>query len=164
MLLSYLSEIPETTLQLAPANNTINRRPVLLYQNQIAGSRIVITISDQHIRDSLRTPLKEVNYSLMVGKAILGLSGDVVTVNDTDQKFGQVGSKRYPFTIRYHLPPVFSLQRLISQGMGMLIFIFLMSCFAAYALIKYLNKNTTPEDALRRAILKGEVVPFTSPW
>ncbi|HHG9512205.1 TPA: EAL domain-containing protein [Citrobacter amalonaticus] len=163
MLLSYLSEIPDTTLQLAPANNAVNRRPVLLYQNQLAGSRIVITISDQHIRDSLRTPLKEANYSLMVGKAILGLSGDVATVNDTGQEFGQVGSKRYPFTIRYNLPPVFSLQRLISQGMGMLIFIFLMSCFAAYALIKYLNKSTTPEEALRRAILKGEIVPFYQP-
>lgn len=96
MLLSYLSEIPDTTLQLAPANNAVNRRPVLLYQNQLAGSRIVITISDQHIRDSLRTPLKEANYSLMVGKAILGLSGDVATVNDTGQEFGQVGSNVTP--------------------------------------------------------------------
>lgn len=163
VLLSYISEIPAVTLQLAPAKNTVNKRPVLLYQNQIAGSRIVITISDQHVRDSLRTPLEGANYSLMVGNAILGLSGDVVAVSKTDQKFGRVGSKRYPFTIRYNLPPVFSLHRLISQGMGMLIFILLMSGIAAYALVKYLNKNTTPEEALRRAILKGEIVPFYQP-
>lgn len=163
VLLTHLSEIPESKLQLAPARNAVNGHPVLLYQTQVAGSRIVVTIGDQPVRDTLRTPLKEAEYSLLVGNDILGLSGDVVTVNKQDQNVGRMSSKRYPFAIRYNLPPVFSLQRLISQGMGMLIFIFLMSCFAAYALIKYLNKNTTPEEALRRAIIKGEIVPFYQP-
>lgn len=31
---------------------------------------------------------------------------------------------------------------------------------AAYAIDKYLNKNDTPEETLRRAIVKGEIVPF----
>lgn len=34
---------------------------------------------------------------------------------------------------------------------------------AAYAIDKYLNKNDTPEETLRRAIVKGEIVPFYQP-
>lgn len=35
-----------------------------------------------------------------------------------------------------------------------------MSFAAAYAIDKYLNKSDTPEETLRRAIVKGELVPF----
>lgn len=38
-----------------------------------------------------------------------------------------------------------------------------MSFAAAYAIDKYLNKNDTPEETLRRAIVKGEIVPFYQP-
>jgi sensor c-di-GMP phosphodiesterase-like protein len=42
-------------------------------------------------------------------------------------------------------------------------FILLISFAAAYAIDKYLNKNDTPEETLRRAIVKGEIVPFYQP-
>lgn len=38
-----------------------------------------------------------------------------------------------------------------------------MSFAAAYAIDKYLNKNDTPEETLRKAIVKGEIVPFYQP-
>lgn len=163
ILLAYLPKIPDTRLLLAPAGNTVDGRPVLLYQTTFADSRIVITISDQHIRDMLRTPLKEANYSLMVGKTILGLSGDVVTINGSENNYGRVHSTKYPFAVRYHQPPLLSLSRIASQGMGIMIFIVLISGLAAYALERYLNKNTTPEETLRRAIARGEIVPFYQP-
>lgn len=46
---------------------------------------------------------------------------------------------------------------------GFWFFILLISFAAAYAIDKYLNKNDTPEETLRRAIVKGEIVPFYQP-
>ncbi|MBN6043180.1 EAL domain-containing protein [Citrobacter sp. ku-bf4] len=163
VLLSQLSAIPESRLWLASAGNTVNARPVLLYQTQIADSRIVVTISDQHIRDTLRTPLKEVGYTFMAGNSMLGLLGDVTKANPSEQNIGRVNSAHYPFAVRYNQPPLISTHRLLSQGMGIIIFIVMISCLAGYALERYLNRSTTPEEALRRAIMKGEIVPFYQP-
>lgn len=163
VLLTNLPAVPYTRLLLASAGNTVNARPVLLFQTLIAESRIVVTISDQHIRDTLRTPLKDVNYTFMAGNRILGLSGDVTKTRPSEAHFGHVNSDRYPFAVRYNQPPIFSTHRLISQGMGIVIFILLISSLAGYALERYLNRNTTPEETLRRAIAKGEIVPFYQP-
>lgn len=163
MLLTHLPQVPDSTLLLASAKNTVNKQPVLLYQTPLAEKRIVVTISDQHIRDTLRTPLKGVSYALRVGSVVLGLSGDVVKVSESERNFGYVKSGHYPFAVRYNQPSLFSLHRLISQGMGIIVFIALISCLAGYALERYLNRSTTPEETLRRAINKGEIVPFYQP-
>lgn len=163
MLLTHLPQVPDSTLLLASAKNTVNKQPVLLYQTPLAEKRIVVTISDQHIRDTLRTPLKGVSYALRVGSVVLGLSGDVVKVSESERNVGYVKSDHYPFAVRYNLPSLFSLHRLISQGMGIVVFIALISCLAGYALERYLNRSTTPEETLRRAINKGEIVPFYQP-
>lgn len=99
-------------------------------------------------------------YSLLVGDEVLGLLGDVETVTASSQMSGQVNSAKYPFSIIYNEPPLFSAKRLVTQGSGILVFILLISFAAAYAIDKYLNKNDTPEETLRRAIVKGEIVPF----
>lgn len=162
-LLTEPLRMREPVLQLLPASQVINGRPVLLYQTPFAASQIVITISDQHIRDALSTPLKGVSYALMVGNAVLGPTGDIHLAEKKEPNVGYVASTTLPYAIRFNQPPIFSVHRLIKQGMGIVIFIFLMSCIAAYALVKYLNKSTTPEEALRRAIMKGEIVPFYQP-
>jgi len=56
-----------------------------------------------------------------------------------------------------------SVQRLVRQGGGILLFLLLIACLSAYIVYKYLNKNTLPEESLRRAIAKGEIVPFYQP-
>ena len=94
---------------------------------------------------------------------MLGLLGDVKTVTASSQMSGQVNSAKYPFSIIYNEPPLFSAKRLVTQGSGILVFILLISFAAAYAIDKYLNKNDTPEETLRRAIVKGEIVPFYQP-
>ena len=58
VLLSRIPVFPDSNLLLAPAIDTVNRLPILLYQNQFADTRILVTISDQHIRGALNVPLK----------------------------------------------------------------------------------------------------------
>ncbi|EPO2819060.1 CSS-motif domain-containing protein, partial [Shigella flexneri] len=57
VLLSRIPVVPDSNLLLAPAIDTVNRLPILLYQSQFADTRILVTISDQHIRGALNVPL-----------------------------------------------------------------------------------------------------------
>ncbi|MCV5148002.1 CSS-motif domain-containing protein, partial [Escherichia coli] len=81
VLLSRIPVFPDSNLLLAPAIDTVNRLPILLYQNQFADTRILVTISDQHIRGALNVPLKGVRYVLRVADDIIGPTGDVMTLN-----------------------------------------------------------------------------------
>ncbi|BCA40040.1 EAL domain-containing protein [Kluyvera ascorbata] len=163
VLLRHLDTIPEKELSLIPAKNAVDNRPVMLFQRHFAGKRIIVSVSDRNIRDAMNTPLRYVNYSLAVGNQVMGMSGDITTRVENAPGRGTIEATAYPFSIQYNLPPLFSASRLIHQGGGILIFLLLMSCIAAYALYKYLNKSTTPEESLRRAIAKGEIVPFYQP-
>lgn len=49
------------------------------------------------------------------------------------------------------------------QGAGLLFFMLVLSVMAAYVAKRYLNKTTTPEDNLRKAIANGEIIPFYQP-
>lgn len=49
---------------------------------------------------------------------------------------------------------------MITRGLGILLFLGLISIVTAYVLDKYLTKEMTPEEMLRRAIANGEIVPF----
>ena len=163
ILLKQIPVIADTNLLLTPARNTENEIPVLLYQTRFQTNHIIVTISGVHIRGALNVPLKGVTYSLLVGDEVLGLLGDVKTVTASSQMSCQVNSAKYPFSIIYNEPPLFSAKRLVTQGSGILVFILLISFAAAYVIDKYLNKNDTPEETLRRAIVKGEIVPFYQP-
>ncbi|WP_333496363.1 EAL domain-containing protein [Kluyvera sp. CHPC 1.251] len=163
VLLLHVAEIPEKSLLLLSKANTVDDRPVLLFQRRYAGKRIIITVSDRHIRDVLNTPLREANYSLVVDNQVMGLYGDIYPRPENLPGHSMVSAERYPFSIQYNLPMLFSGGRLIHQGGGILIFLLLLSGVAAYALFKYLNKSTTPEETLRKAIAKGEIVPYYQP-
>ena len=72
----------------------------------------------------------------------------------------------YPLSIEYNSFAFFSLQnlqRMLSRAGGILLFLLLVSCLTAYILNHYLTKSSLPEEALRRAILKGDIVPFYQP-
>lgn len=163
VLLVNVDSLPDSQLLLVPARGTVNNLPVLLYQTHVADNRIVVTMSDRHIRDALDIPLEGISYSLKVGNSALGRSGDVTTENETLSHFRLVDAQNYPYSIQYTAPPVFSLPKLIYRAGGILLFLLLLSCLAGYLLAKYLNKNTLPEEALRWAISKGEVIPFYQP-
>ncbi|EQA6242220.1 EAL domain-containing protein [Enterobacter ludwigii] len=163
VLLVNSAALPETSMLLVPARGTVNGLPVLIYQKKYAGSRILISISDSHVRDALDIPLDSVSYSLRVGQNILGKSGDVTTANNTQHHALSVRATNYPFNIEFNSPPVFSLQRLINRAGAVLIFLLLMSCLVAYCLHRFLNKGTSPEETLRKAIARNEIVPFYQP-
>lgn len=163
VLLLHVAQIPEKSLLLLSKANTVDDRPVLLFQRRYTGKRIIITVSDRHIRDVLNTPLRDANYSLVVDNQVMGLYGDIYPQPGNLPGHSMVSAERYPFGIQYNLPVLFSAGRLIHQGGGILIFLLLLSGVAAYALYKYLNKSTTPEETLRKAIAKGEIVPYYQP-
>ena len=162
-LLARIPEIPESNLLLAPAIDTVNRLPILLYQTFSSSSRILVTISDQHIRGALNVPLKGVSYALRVGDSIIGSSGDVSLIKDHKSFTSKVNSKKYQFSIIYNPPRLFSIPRIIDKGLGIFIFILLISSATAYLINKYMKKDSTPEETLRRAIANGEIVPFYQP-
>lgn len=166
ILLVNINAIPNSPLYLVPSSGTVNGLPVLLVQTEFADSRIVVTVSDSHIRDALDTPLKGVRYALRVGNNVIEMFGDVTKVNAMQNHSIHVTDSNYPLSIEYNSAAFFSLQnlqRMISRAGGILLFLLLISCLAAYILNKYLTKNTLPEEALRRAISKGDIVPFYQP-
>ncbi|HDW0119963.1 TPA: cyclic diguanylate phosphodiesterase [Enterobacter asburiae] len=166
VLLVNINALPNSQLLLVPSSSTVDGLPVLLVQTKYADSRIIVTVSDSHIRDALDIPLKGLGYALRVGNNVIGMSGDVTKVNETQHLSAHVRDSEYPFSIDYNYVAFFSMQNLqnmISQAGGILLFLLLMSCLAAYILNKYLTKTTLPEEALGRAISKGDIVPFYQP-
>lgn len=155
--------LPSSLLLLVPARSTVNGLPVLLYQTEFSGSRIVISISDSHIRDALDIPLEGVSYSLRVGQHSLGMTGDITTINDKQHHVLSVKATDYPFNVDFTPPAVFNMEKLISRAGGVLFFLLLISCLAAYFLNRYLNNNSSPEELLRGAIARNEIVPFYQP-
>lgn len=158
ILLSQIPPMEARNLLLVPAREASNGLPILIYSTQLAASRILVTISDQHIRGALNIPLKGTHFALRVGESTISMSGDVVSGNT--RYSGRISSTKYPFSIVYNQPPLFSLQRMITRGLGILLFLGIISIVTAYVLGKYLNKEMTPEEMLRRAIANGEIVPF----
>lgn len=163
MLLRDVTTLPDRQLLLVPASSTVNGLPVLIFQTRQAESRIVVTISDSHIRDALDIPLKDVVYSLKVGNAILGMTGDVLSAGNRQTHILHVRADDYPYSIEFNAPPLFSLHRLLARSAWVLLFLVLIAGMAGYILYKYLNKSTSPDEALRRAIARNEIVPFYQP-
>lgn len=160
IMLSTVPPLSASHLLLAPAVDMANGQPVLIYNTQFDDSHILVIISDRHIRSALSVPLKGVNYALRVNDAAIGVSDDVTALAGNLTYNAQVNSAKYPFSIVYRQPPLWSLQRLIAHGLGILLFLLFISIVTAYVLNKYLNKDVTPEERLRRAIRRGEIVPF----
>jgi len=163
VLMVNSAALPASSLLLVPARSTVNGRPVLIYQTEHADSRIMISMSDSHIRDAMNVPLNGIVYSLRVGNNVLGMSGDVETINDAQRSGLSIKAADFPYSIDFNAPALFSLQKLIDGASGVLLFLLLISGLAAFLLHKYLNKNTLPEESLRRAIFRNEIVPFYQP-
>ena len=115
ILLKQIPVIPDTNLLLAPAQYTVNEIPVLLYQTHFQTSSIIITISGVHIRGALNVPIKGLSYSLRVGDKVLGSSAEVKVIKANARQSGQVDSAKYPFSIIFDQPPLFSLKRLVTN-------------------------------------------------
>lgn len=163
VLLVNSSVLPESSLLLVPSASTVNGLPVLLYQTIHAGSRIIVSISDSHIRDALDMPLNGVEYSLRVGNTLLGLTGDVSTADHTKKEVLTVKASNYPFSVQFNSPPLFSLKRLFNRAGGVVLFLLIISSLSAYILQRYISKDVSPEESLRIAIYRNEIIPYYQP-
>ena len=163
VLLKNVATLPASPLLLLPAKRTVDGLPVLISQTQGANGRVIVTISEKHLRDALDIPLKDVDYALKVGTELLRMSGDVMTDTDRQRHILHVSAVDYPYSIEFNAPPLFNLQKLQDRAGGVLLFLLLIACSAGTILYKYLNKSTPPDEALRRAIARNEIVPFYQP-
>ena len=123
----------------------------------------MVSISDSHIRDALNMPLRGVAYSLLVGNRRLGQSGDVLTAAHSNNDVLTVKDVDYAFAIQFNAPPLFSLTRLFDQAGGVVLFLLLVSSLSAYLLQRYLSKDISPEESLRTAIYRNEIIPYYQP-
>lgn len=135
--------------------------PLLVWLTSVPGGYVAVSISDIHLRDALLPVQDNRQLTLIVGNRLLTRQGEVLAVHPALPL--QVRSSRYPFSTGYVLPPFFSTERLFRQGGMLLIMTALLSLTAGSLLRRYLVKYTTPAENLRKALERGEIIPYYQP-
>lgn len=154
------SDLP---LLLIPRSHTVNNLPIMIMQAPLPGGRVMVTISNSHLRDALNSASGEIRMALVVGNARLQLHGDVSATQHAERATRSLTSKAYPFSIEYNPAPFFDLKRLLRQGWSLLVMMLLLAIGVEVLLKRYIDKNSSPLEELRQAIEKGEIVPFYQP-
>lgn len=162
VLTLHPESLPDEKLQLLPARMMVNKRPVLIYHTRSAQVRVIVSISDIHLRDALYSDEDNVGLALSVNHQMIARYGDVGPLKASPHQ-DIFSSPDYPFRIIYPESPFFSPSRLFLNGFGLLIFIFSVSLLFYFLLRKYLNVYTSEEENLRYAIAQGYIVPFYQP-
>ncbi|WP_044611936.1 cyclic diguanylate phosphodiesterase [[Enterobacter] lignolyticus] len=158
--------ISDDNLLLMMPQSMVNGLPVLIFQTLIPDGKVIVSISDAHLRDALNSSFENTRFSFVVGNRVFDNNGKVVslkTLSGVSATRTSYASTRYPFRIEYHRPAFFNLTRLMHQGTLFLLLLFLLSFTVAFLLRRYLDKYTTPEENLRKAIQNGEIIPFYQP-
>ncbi len=140
----------------------VNKRPVLIYQTRLAPIRVIVTISDIHLRDALYSDTDNNGLALWVQNQMIARYGDVKPLA-ADPHQEVFTSPAYSFRIAYPESLLFNLARLVNNGSGLLIFIFSVSLLFYFLMRKYLNVYTSEEEKLRYAITQGYIVPYYQP-
>lgn len=140
----------------------VNKRPVLIYQTRLAPIRVIVTISDIHLRDALYSDTDDNGLALWVQNQMIARYGDVKPLA-ADPHQEVFTSPAYSFRIAYPESLFFSLARLVNNVSGLLIFIFSVSLLFYFLMRKYLNVYTSEEEKLRYAITQGYIVPYYQP-
>ncbi|HBU6376351.1 TPA: EAL domain-containing protein [Klebsiella variicola] len=162
VLTLHPESLPDEKLQLLPARMMVNKRPVLIYHTRSAQVRVIVSISDIHLRDALYSDEDNAGLALSVNHQMIARYGDVGPLKASPHQ-DIFSSPDYPFRIIYPESPFFSPSRLFQNGFGLLIFILSVSLLFYFLLRKYLNVYTSEEENLRYAIAQGYIVPFYQP-
>ncbi len=162
VLTLHPESLPDEKLQLLPARIMVNKRPVLIYHTRSAQVRVIVSISDIHLRDALYSDEDNAGLALSVNHQMIARYGDVGPLKASPHQ-DIFSSPDYPFRIIYPESPFFSPSRLFQNGFGLLIFILSVSLLFYFLLRKYLNVYTSEEENLRYAIAQGYIVPFYQP-
>lgn len=137
--------------------------PLLVWLAAASSGYVAVSISDIHLRDALLPVQDNRQLTLIVGNLLLTRKGEVLAVKTTSASPFQMRSARYPFSTGYALPPFFCTERLFRQGGMLLIMTALLSLTAGSLLRRYLAKYTTPAENLRKALERGEIIPYYQP-
>ena len=78
----------------------VNKRPVLIYQTRLAPIRVIVTISDIHLRDALYSDTDDNGLALWVQNQMIARYGDVKPLA-ADPHQGVFTSPAYSFRIAY---------------------------------------------------------------
>ncbi|HCB0617688.1 TPA: EAL domain-containing protein [Klebsiella quasipneumoniae subsp. quasipneumoniae] len=154
--------LSDEPLMLLPARMMVNKRPVLIYQTHSAQIRVIVTISDVHLRDALYSDSDSNGLALWVQDQMIARHGDVQP-QAADPSRSVFTSPAYPFRIAYPESSFLSPGRLVNNGAGLLIFIFSVSLLFYFLMRKFLNVYTSEEEKLRYAIAQGYIVPYYQP-
>lgn len=162
-LMAYHQEnISTVPLMLYPGDQMAPGVPLLVWLTATPGGYVAVSISAVHLRDALLPVQDTQSLFLIAGNRFLTRSGDIRTMNKLSRVL-QVHSCRYPFSIGYTLPPYFNLPRLLSQGEMLLVMAAIISLMAGSLLRRYLAKYTTPAENLKKAMERGEIMPYYQP-
>ena len=155
----HQENLTTSPLTLYPGDLIAPGVPLLVYLTPASGGYVAISISDVHLRDALIGQ----SLTLIVGNRLLSRQGEVRPLAALSIHHLQMASSQYPFSIGYALPPYFSLSRLFRQGGMLLIMVATLSLTAGGLLHRYLSKNTTPVESLKKALERGEIMPYYQP-
>ncbi len=147
------------------ARMMVNKRPVLIYQTRLAPIRVIVTISDIHLRDALYSDTDDNGLALWVQNQMIARYGDVKPLA-ADPHQEVFTSPAYSFLYCLSRVAFFlSLARLVNSSLRPADLYFL--GFAAvfiFLMRKYLNVYTSEEEKLRYAITRVISFPTISRW
>lgn len=163
VLIIHPENLPRESMMLLPGQRLVNGKPVLVFQTPIPDGRVMISVSDAHLREILADASQGTEAALVVGKQQLRQTGDVSAFAPSPVTRTQTSSTQFPFSIAWSPPPFFSLARLMQQGWSLILLMLTSAVAVGVLLRRYMKKSTTFEDELRKAIIKGDIIPWYQP-
>ena len=163
LLLVHPERFPHERLMLLPGSQAVNGVPVLLFQMPISNGRVIISISDAHLHDVLAGAPDESHLALVVGSRMIQPGGEVSDVSPLTSSTSRMSSKYFSFSMVWQAPAFLSVTRLVQQGWSLILLVLMLSVAVGTLLRRYMGKSTSFEEDLRKAILKGDIVPYYQP-
>lgn len=163
VLIVHPEALPTEKLMLLAGNQLVNGVPVLIFQVPIPEGRVIVSVSDAHLRDVIAGASDSAGLALVVGKRMLTRQGDVSAYPPATGSATLTQSAHFPFSMAWQTPAFFSMSRLMQQGWSLVLLILVLSVAGGILIRRYRGKSTTFEDDLRKAILRGEIIPYYQP-
>lgn len=117
VLTLHPESLPDEPLQLLPARMMVNKRPVLIYHTRSAQVRVIVSISDIHLRDALYSDEDNGGLALLVHNQMIARYGDVKPLN-AGPNHDIFSSPDYPFHIAYPESPFLAPAAYFIMGPG----------------------------------------------
>lgn len=139
------------------------KQPILIYRVALDDKVIFITISDAYLRSILDSSEIEMNASIIVNDLSLQSRGPLSHYKEIPTWYNKINSIKHPFIISYQPSKFINFSRMFHQG-GVMILLMIITFLGVMYLVKYvLTKFYSLTESLRKAIVRGEIVPYYQP-